>query len=407
MADETGAEDQLLRIESVTDSALSHLDLEKLLAELLARIREQLVVDTATVLLHDSASGQLVATATAGFDEEIHQGVRVPVGAGFAGRVAAQRSPVVIENVDSSTVVNPLLWEKGLHTLLGVPMVAAGQLIGVVHVGTFAKRRFTEQDVTLLQMAADRMALATQAQTARTERATATALQRSLLPARLPRLAGVEFAARYVPGTDLRVGGDWYDVFALPGDRWGVVMGDVVGHGLASAVVMGRLRSALRAYALDVDDPAGVLEKLNRKSIHFEPGAMATVLYAVIEPSYDQVRISLAGHPPPVLAVPGEPARLLDLPPDPPIGVRLESPRRTTVMEFPLGSVVCLYTDGLVERRDWTLDHGLDLLCGIVDDRPAEVVAARVMSVLARAASLEDDIALLVMRRLSAETQSR
>jgi serine phosphatase RsbU (regulator of sigma subunit) len=399
--EETGAEDQLLRIESVTDTALSHLDLEKLLEELLERVRELLAVDTATVLLHDAASGQLVATAAAGFAEEVREGVRIPVGSGFAGQVAAQREPVVIGHVDESTVINPLLWEKGLRALLGVPMLAAGQLIGVVHVGTLTQRQFTEHDVRLLQLAADRIALATQGQLAMTERASAAALQRSLLPSRLPRLAGLEFSARYVPGADLRVGGDWYDVFPLPGGRWGIVMGDVVGHGLPAAVVMGRLRSALRAYALiDVDDPAGVLEKLNRKVMHFEPGAMATVLYAVVEPSYDRMLISLAGHPPPVVAVVGERGRLLDLRPDPPIGVRYEVPRRVSEVDLSPGSVMCFYTDGLVERREWTMDAGLDLLCGAVDVRPAEAVSATVMAALTRAKPPEDDIALLVMRRL-------
>nr|WP_225954981.1 GAF domain-containing SpoIIE family protein phosphatase [Kibdelosporangium phytohabitans] len=390
----------MLRIERVTDSALSHLDLEKFLAELLVRVQEQLAADTATVLLHDNASGQLVATATAGFDEEIRQGVRVPVGAGFAGRVAADREPVVIEHVDASTVVNPLLWEKGLRTLLGVPMVSAGQLIGVLHVGTIAERKFTEHDIHLLQVAADRMALATQAQVARTERATATALQRSLLPTRLPRMPGVEFAARYVPGADMRVGGDWYDVFSLPDGRWGVVMGDVVGHGLPAAVVMGRLRSALRSYALLDADPADVLEKLNRKAMHFEPGAMATVLYAVIEPAADRIRISLAGHPPPAFVSPDEPGRLVDLPADPPIGVRYDEPRASSVVELPPSAVLCFYTDGLVERRTWTLDSGLDLLCAAVEAGPAEVVTAKIMSVLTEVSPPEDDIALLVMRHL-------
>nr|WP_042193746.1 GAF domain-containing SpoIIE family protein phosphatase [Kibdelosporangium sp. MJ126-NF4]CEL20889.1 Serine phosphatase RsbU, regulator of sigma subunit [Kibdelosporangium sp. MJ126-NF4]CTQ98306.1 Serine phosphatase RsbU, regulator of sigma subunit [Kibdelosporangium sp. MJ126-NF4] len=401
MVDEAGAEDQLLRIESVTDSALAHLGLERLLEELLSRVREQLSADTATVLLHDNASAQLVATASAGFDEEIRQGVRIPVGKGFAGRVAAERKPVVIDHVDASTVVNPLLWEKGLHTVLGVPMVAAGQLVGVVHVGTFTARPFTEQDVKVLELAADRMALAAQAQVAQTERATASALQRSLLPARLPRPPGLEFAARYVPGAGLRIGGDWYDVFELPGGRWGIVMGDVVGHGLPAAVVMGRLRSALRAYALlDVDDPAEVLQRLNRKTMHFEPGAMATVLYAVIDPTSDRIRVSVAGHPPPVLAVAGEPSRLLELPPDPPIGVRHDRRRRTNVVELPQDAVVAFYTDGLVERRGWPLNTGLAMLCEAVGVAPAEVVAAKAMSVLTQAMPPEDDVALLVMRRL-------
>ncbi|SMD19395.1 Serine phosphatase RsbU, regulator of sigma subunit [Kibdelosporangium aridum] len=386
----------------MTDSALSHLDLEKLLQELLERVRELLTADTATVLLYNQSSAELVATAAAGFEEEVRQGVRIPLGTGFAGQVAAQRKPVRIDHVDSSTVVNPLLWEKGLHALLGVPMVAAGELVGVVHVGTYAQRDFTDHDVQLLQLVADRIALATQAQVSRTERATAAALQRSLLPTRLPRLDGLEFAARYVPGADLRVGGDWYDVFPLPGGWWGIVMGDVVGHGLPAAVVMGRLRSALRAYALlQVDDPADVLDKLNRKASHFEPGAMATVLYAVVEPSFERIRVSLAGHPPPVLAAPGHPTRLLEMPADPPIGVRFDSMRHTTEIDVPPDAVVCFYTDGLVERREWTLDTGLEKLKAAVDARPAEIVSAAVMSALTQAHPPEDDTAVLIMRRTS------
>ncbi|ALG10563.1 PP2C family protein-serine/threonine phosphatase [Kibdelosporangium phytohabitans] len=403
MTEESSAEDLLRRIESVTDSALSHLGLEKLLEELLARVREHLSVDTATVLLHDNASGQLIATASAGFDEEIRQGVRLPVGTGFAGRVAAERKPITIDHVDASTVVNPLLWEKGLHAMLGVPMVAGSQLVGVVHVGSFVHRQFTARDIRLLELAADRMALATQAQVVRTERATATALQRSLLPGRLPRPAGLEFAARYVPGADVRVGGDWYDVFELPGERWGIVMGDVVGHGLPAAVVMGRLRSALRAYALlDIDDPAEVLDKLNRKAVHFEAGIMATVLYAVVDPAFDRIRISLAGHPPPVLAVAGEPTRLLELVPDPPIGVRYDLRRRDAVVTFPPEAVMAFFTDGLVERRGWTLNTGLAMLGETITAGPAEAVTAKAMSVLTQAVPPEDDVALLVMRRLRA-----
>ncbi len=386
----------------MTDSALSHLDFEKLLQELLERVRELLNADTATVLLYNASSAELVATAAAGFEEEIRQGVRIPLGAGFAGQVAAQRKPVRIDQVDSSTVVNLLLWEKGLHALLGVPMVATGELVGVVHVGTYARRDFSDHDVQLLQLVADRIALAAQAQASRTERATAAALQRSLLPTRLPRLDGLEFAARYVPGADLRVGGDWYDVFPLPDGWWGIVMGDVVGHGLPAAVVMGRLRSALRAYALlKVDDPADVLDKLNRKVSHFEPGAMATVLYAVVEPSFERIRVSLAGHPPPVMAVPGQPAKLLEMPADPPIGVRFDARRHTTEIDVPPDAVVCFYTDGLVERREWTLDTGLEKLCAAVEARPAEMVSAAVMSALTSAHPPEDDTAVLIMRRTS------
>src|SRR5690606_7995600 len=101
------------------------------------------------------------------------------------------------------------------------------------------------------------------------------------------------------------VGGDWYDVFVLPSGRVGLVIGDVIGRGLGAAVVMGRLRSALRAYALDSSAPDEVIDRLDRKLQHFEPGQMTTVLYAVLDPSYSSLELSSAGHPLPMLAAPG------------------------------------------------------------------------------------------------------
>jgi putative methionine-R-sulfoxide reductase with GAF domain len=270
-------EERLRGVESITDAALALLDVETMSQEMLARIRELLGVDTATVLQYDVAAEQLLATAATGIEEEVRQGVRIPFGRGFAGTIAARRQPMFVDHVDETTVLNPLLWETGLRTLLGVPMLAGGRLIGVLHVGSREQRSFTEHDVKLLQLAADRLAFATQAQTPRAERAAAAVLQRSLVPGKLPVVPGFDFAARYVPSATFGVGGDWYDVFPLPGNRVGVVIGDVSGHGLASAVVMGRLRSALRAYALDNDSPSVVLDKLDRKANHFEAGAMATV----------------------------------------------------------------------------------------------------------------------------------
>ena len=120
----------------------------------------------------------------------------------------------------------------------------------------------------------------------------------------------LEFASRYVPGEGGQVGGDWYDVFELPSARLCVVVGDVVGRGLTAAVTMGRLRSVLRAYALQSDDPAEILRKVDRSVRHFEPDVMATALCAMVEPPYDEVVLSSAGHPPPVLARPGRDGEL-------------------------------------------------------------------------------------------------
>ena len=306
--DPVSVEGRLRSFQSITDAALARLDDRDLLAELLDRTREILRADTAAVLLLDFSSGQLIATAAAGLEEEVRQGVRIPVGRGFAGQIAAQHQPVILDRVDHTTVLNPILWAKGIQSLMGVPMVAGGKVIGVLHVGSLTPRKFTAGDLELLQLTADRAAAAVQSMTAQADRVAATALQHSLVPSALPAVAGAELAARYVPGTGA-IGGDWYDVFSLPSGELCVTVGDVAGSGLAAAVIMGRMRSALRAYALETTDPAEVLGKLDRKMQHFEPDALATVLYAVIEPGLGQMHVALAGHFPPVIARPGRGGR--------------------------------------------------------------------------------------------------
>src|SRR5215469_767962 len=190
-----GVEDRLRDIQSITDAALARLDDHDLLAELIDRTRDALHADTAAVLLLDSPSGQLIATAAAGLEEEVRQGVRIPVGQGFAGRIAAEHRPVILDHVDHTTVLNPILLDKGIRTLMGVPMVAGGRVIGVMHVGSLTPRVFTDQDAELLQLAADRAATALRSQLAHDDRVAAAALQRSLLPTALPVIPGAEMAA--------------------------------------------------------------------------------------------------------------------------------------------------------------------------------------------------------------------
>jgi serine phosphatase RsbU (regulator of sigma subunit)/anti-sigma regulatory factor (Ser/Thr protein kinase) len=394
-----GARDRLRRIEAVTDAALAHLEMEELLAELLDRVRELLGADTAAVLLLDPASRELVATAARGIEEEVRQGVRIPLGKGFAGKIAAEKRAVFVEQVDHSNVLNPILREKGIRSLLGVPLLVGGTVLGVLHVGTLSPRLFEQQDVDLLQLVADRVALAVQVRTSQAERVAATALQRSLMPTALPDVPGFEFAARYVPGGEGGVGGDWYDVFNLPSGALCIVVGDVVGRGLPAAVGMGRLRSALRAYALESEEPAELLHRMDRQVRHFEPEIMATVLCAVVGPDGNQLRMSTAGHPPPVVSASADlPAAVLELPADLPLGVA-ERPRRSTAMVLPPGATMCLYTDGLIERRGQSLAVGLDRLRRAVFAGPADAVCAAVMSALVGNDPSTDDIALLVVRR--------
>jgi phosphoserine phosphatase RsbU/P len=391
-------EERLRAIQSITDAALSRLDDHRLLTELLDRTREALQADTAAALLLDSPSGQLIASAAAGLEEEVSQGVRIPVGRGFAGRIAAERRPVILDHVDHTTVLNPILWAKGIRSMIGVPMVAGGQVIGVLHVGSLTPRQFTSDDTELLQLAADRAAAAVQSIGAQADRVAAEALQRSLVPSALPAVSGAELAARYIPGRGA-VGGDWYDVFSLPTGELCVVIGDVAGSGLAAAVIMGRMRSALRAYALETRDPAEVLARLDRKMLHFEPNALATVLYAVIDPALDRMHVASAGHFPPILAAPGQAAELADVPAGMLIGILPEAQRPVSTVKIPPGALLCFFTDGLVERPGEVIDEGLARLRGTLLAEPPDVACSAVMGALVGNEPARDDIALLIIRR--------
>ena len=155
-----GDAQHVLRLQAINDAAFSHLDLADLLAELLHQIRAILEVDTAAILLLDKETDELVARAAVGLEEEVERGVRIPLGKGFAGRVAAERRPLHLPDVDHANVLNPLLREKGVKSLLGVPLLVEGMPIGVLHVGSLTPREFVQDDVDLLQLVADRAALA-------------------------------------------------------------------------------------------------------------------------------------------------------------------------------------------------------------------------------------------------------
>ncbi|HEX3815489.1 MAG TPA: GAF domain-containing SpoIIE family protein phosphatase [Mycobacteriales bacterium] len=395
-------DDRLRQIETLTDTALAYLSLDSLLVQLLDRTRDILAVDTAAVLLLDPQAGQLIATAARGIEEEVRQAVRVPVGRGFAGTIVAERRPLILNEVTATNVVNPILIEKGIRSLLGVPLIATGSVVGVLHVGTLIPRQFADADVELLQLVADRIALAVQSQLYRADQSAARVLARSLMPAQLPRVPGLELAARYVPNDQRGVGGDWYDILDLPDGRLGVVIGDVTGHGLGAAIVMGRLRSALRAYALIESDPAVVLQYLDRKMQHFEPGPMATVAYGIFSPDREQFAVSLAGHFPPVIAEPGEPTMIPELPVDPPLGVQAGIRRRTSTLRVTPGTVLCLFTDGLIERRGSDIDADLRRLRDTLTAGTAEQTCASVLAALVDGDALTDDIALLTLRRVQA-----
>lgn len=185
------------------------------------------------------------------------------------------------------------------------------------------------------------------------------------------------------------------------------LLGDVAGSGLAAAVITGRIRSALRAYALEFPGPADVLRKLDHKMQYFEAGdVMATASYAMLDPDSGQLRTSSAGHLPPGIAASGQHGALAQIGIDPPIGVADAPARQVTTLALAPGSVLCLFTDGLVERRDEPIDDGITRLCQTVTPGPPEGVCVSVMQALVGRQYPADDIALVVLRWLPGQTAS-
>ena len=390
---------RLLALQRITDAALAYLPLDDLLAELLGRISESVGTDTAAILLLEENGRVLRARAARGIEAEVEQGVTIPLGSGFAGRIAAERRAVAIHDVDHAAILNPILREKGIRSLLGVPMQIEGRVLGVLHVGSLTPRAFSDDDRDLLQLAADRAALAIEHAFLFEQRRIAEVLQRQLLPGELRGLPGVEIASRYLPASGESLGGDWYDAFALDGRRIAVVVGDVVGHGLGAAAVMAQLRTALRAYAAEGYPPGAVVERVNRLMTALGPAAMTTLVYAVIDPEQERLEIVNAGHPPPLLIRRDGGGDYLPLTGGIPLGASPTARYRSAVHEFELGTAIVLYTDGLVESRTRPIDHGLERLRAI-GSAPAAGVERLCSQVVERLVPEErpDDIAIIAAR---------
>jgi serine phosphatase RsbU (regulator of sigma subunit)/anti-sigma regulatory factor (Ser/Thr protein kinase) len=388
-------------VQRVTDAALAHLSTEDMVGALLDRIREILHADTAAILLLEQDGRVLRARAAKGIEEEVEQGVRIPVGRGFAGKIAAERRAITIPDVDHSDVLNPLLREKGIRSLLGVPLLVEGKVIGVLHVGTLTPRVFTDDDQHLLQLAADRAALAIDHAELYEQRRVAEALQRALLPQDLGTQPGIEVAARYLPaasGTSL--GGDWYDVFPIGGGRLGIAVGDVVGRGLPAAALMAQLRTTLRAYAFDGHRPAEVVDRLNRMLVYLAPATMTTSAYLTLDPEHATVTVVSAGHPQPLVIEPDGTARYLPVASDVALGVSRGSRYHEATFPVEPGSTIVVYTDGVVEVRNESLDTGLERLRALAErgHESVDALCDAVIDEMVADSRPADDVALLALR---------
>ena len=384
-------------LQVLLDTALAHTRLEPMLAALVPRVCEVVASEAATVLLTDEA-GQLVVRASTAMQEG-EPPVEIAPGEGISGKVAQSGKPMILRDAPPGQVVDPAT--RNMRSVISVPLMAGGVVTGVIQVGVTAPDRFTEDDILLLRLAADRVALAIDhVRVYEREHRIAETLQRSLLPERLPALPGLEVAARYqAAASEAEVGGDWYDVIPIDSSRVGLVMGDVAGKGLAAASMVGRLRSALRAYALEGHDVKTAVDRLNQLVwSDLEDSQMATLVFMVIDQAESTISWVNAGHLPPLVLEDGQP-RFLDGPSSVPLGVMPYAQYEAGSIELPAGATILLYTDGLVERHGELIDHGLGRLAEAASDLPhsTERLCDELLEHLVPSGAAADDVAILAL----------
>lgn len=392
--------DTTRKLQAVGDVALSHLALDDLVRELCETVATIFGADAAALLLAEPDEQVLVVTAATGGEAERERGARVAFGTGFAGQIAASGSAAAAHGPGAAGEV--ALGRRGLVALIGAPLIVDGEVRGVLEAGSGTEQAFTTEDLSVLRLVAERATLAIeQSRAYAREVDIAETLQRALLPARIPSVPGLEIAARYLPGD--AVGGDWYDAIPLPDQRVVLVMGDVMGRGIPAASLMGQVRNALRAYAIDGHGPAAMLERLDRL-VTLDGDGMVTLVCMIIEPDLTSMRCASAGHLPPLVLAGGD-AFFVEGHGSVPLGVGDTSQGGTggewedVEVKLDPGSRLVLYTDGLVEERDVSLDAGLERLreAALAAPDDPDALCGSIVHALGREESVGDDVTVMAV----------
>jgi len=287
---------------------------------------------------------------------------------------------------------------------LAVPLLAGQGPLGVLVLGRCKPRPlFTDTDVAMAEELARRLAagLANAATFVR-EHTVAETLQQALLPATLPQMRGLDLAVHYLPASDgVHVGGDWYDAFPLKQGRIGLTIGDVAGHSIDSASIMGQIRSLVRGYAIDTFCPQDVLRRTDAAICQLVPEAVATAFYAVLDPATGDLFYANAGHPPPLYTSQPGHAEFLDDSPGVMLGTGADTDFATGHYDLAPGTVLLMYTDGLVEHRHRDISEGLALLSTALRDTPgrtADQVCKSVQADMLGEGPRADDLCILAVR---------
>jgi len=305
---------------------------------------------------------------------------------------------------EASPMLGDILAGLETETVLAAPLMADRRPLGVLAVGRSASRPgFAETDIAVIEELSRRVGVGlANADTSARDHSVAETLQRSVLPDDLPTIAGLGLAVRYIPGTDdIDVGGDWYDAFPLGDGRVGLVIGDVVGHNVTSASIMGQVRNLLRAYAIDRPDPSDVLARTNVAMSRLLPEAMATAVYAVLDPANGDLRYANAGHPPPVCASDADHIEYLDDCVGTMLGAASDGAFTAGHRRLAVGARLLFYTDGLIERRRRDIAEGFGALADAMRGAvglDAEQTCAAVQRELLSGVTRADDVCLLAAR---------
>ncbi|MEU5000179.1 SpoIIE family protein phosphatase [Streptomyces sp. NPDC021622] len=425
-AEAAGARQRLAVVAEASLRIGTTLDLDQTARELaevsVPELADVAAVDVLDSILHSRAAvavheGSAVFRALAVAAAYPTDAVRAADPPGEVARYEADRlvtrcvntgRPVRVPHVDDDDLIRiarspeavRMLAAAGLHSYLAVPLIARGEVLGALDLKRLRNPEpFTADDEVLAGELAARAAVCVDnARWYQQARNTALTLQRSLLPQQPPDPPGLEIAYRYQPAQAAdEVGGDWFDVIPLTGDKTALVVGDVMGSGISAAATMGQLRTATRTLAeLDLD-PAQVLRHLDRLTDPMGQ-TITTCVYAVYDPHHTRCLISNAGHMPPVLMRRGRPPELWELPTGVPLGVG-DVLFHTTTFDLHPGDQLALYTDGLVETRDQAIDERLNALLALLAKPPRSLEETCDMLLHAlRHPGDHDDVALLIAR---------
>ena len=379
-----------------------------------AEVHEQLVVQSDALVASDKTAvfvsrrrGDLVAAATRGFSRAVARRLRYRAGEAQIGRAVLTRRQIVCHDTEADPRgMGSFAEAEGIRSFVHVPIEVGEGVYGVLNVNSLRPDAFGPREQRVLAELARHASVALQnALLFERERENAEALQDALLAEEPPEVPGLELATLYRAAADAMVGGDLYNIWRLSDGRVAVLVGDVSGKGVAAAGATAMIRFLAEGLSAREDDPGRLLDDLGRLGgSRLSEGSFVTVFLAVLDPRTGLMQWANAGHPPPILLGTGGPP-MLEGEPDPPLGSGLENGYRTRSGALPLGAVLILYTDGILEApamdgEQFGEERLLDAALALAGDRP-DAIAQGMYAAASRwtGGSLADDVALAVVRR--------